>query len=182
MDLMFKKIKIKLRNGFLHQIRLGRFPLFEYGYENGKNFSHFPFLRKPKKDKLVFYLKVNSRTYNVSLPCLQSWLNIVNEMKGDFYLLCDDDGLEQRILENIVFETSEIKVIHSNRSKFKKQIKNICSPRWVNAAYAHISVYLHAQKHGIREFWNIDADDTMIFAPSKNIAKFLENSKKFVLF
>lgn len=170
---MFHKIKIKLKNGRLYKIRLGHFTFFEYGREEGKKFFRFPFLKKPQKDKIVFYLKVNSRSYNTTLPCLQIWLNVVKEMKGDFYILCDDDILERRILKSIVFENSDVKVIRSERSKFKQHINNICSSRWVNAAYAHISVYLHAQKYGIREFWNIDADDTMIFASFKDISKSL---------
>ncbi|MBR4507902.1 MAG: hypothetical protein IKP23_00275 [Elusimicrobiaceae bacterium] len=170
---MIYRIKIKLQNGVLYQLRLGRLTLFEYGRENGKVFLRLPLRKKPQLDKPIFYLKINSRMYKISIPCLEFWLSVVKEMKGDFYLLCDDAILERHILRNVRFENSDIKIIHSKRGNFKKQVSNICSKRWKNAAFAHISVYLHAQQNKISEFWNIDADDTMIFASPADVASSL---------
>jgi hypothetical protein len=97
-----------------------------------------------------------------TLLCLQYWINIIDEYNVDFYIICDDKNLELKILEQIVFKNSNIKFICSIKKPFKKIVgAHKLSKRWLNAAYAHLTVFYHAKKNNIENYWNIDADDSL---------------------
>lgn len=174
--MLFKKVEINYAKGYLKQIRIGECPIIQYTLTSDKKLKKvtFPLFRKPKKDKPVFYLKVNSKNYNYSIFSLAHWIYIANAMNADFYILCDDIKLEYEILKRISFNNENIKFLKSNRSKYKKIIRNTCTPAWEKAGYAHLTTYIHAQKHDIKEFWNIDADDTIFFENPKKVADALE--------
>lgn len=172
---MFKKIKINYTKGKLRQIRFFDIPLVQYELTNERKLKNvvFPLFRKPKTERPVAYLKINSKNWRYAIFCMHHWINIVTEMGCDFYILCDDINIEYKLLSEIPFQTSNIKFLRSDRHTFKKYIKNICAKRWVNAGYSHLTTYLHAKKYGIKEFWNIDGDDTSFFEEPQVIAKAL---------
>ena len=95
--MLFKKVKINYSKGYLTQIRFLDYPLIQYEQTPNHKLKKitFPLLRKPKTDKPVFYLKVNSKSYNYSIFSLAHWLYIVNAMKADYYILCDDKNTRQ---------------------------------------------------------------------------------------
>lgn len=179
--MLFKKVKINYSKGYLTQIRFLDYPLIQYEQTPNHKLKKitFPLLRKPKTDKPVFYLKVNSKSYNYSIFSLAHWLYIVNAMKADYYILCDDEKLEYEILKRISFCNENIKFINSDRRLFKKVIKNTCTPNWEKAGYAHLTTYIHAKKYGIKEIWNIDADDTIFFETPAAVAKVLEKVENY---
>lgn len=173
---MLKFIKFKYTNGEAYQIRFFDIPILQFEISKNKGIHRFkiPLLRKLKKDKTIFYLKINSNNYLYSLFCLYHWLNTVNEIGADYYILCDDRQLEYKLLDCMLFPNDNVKFIRSNRKKYKNIVKVSCTKKWENAAYAHLTTYLHAKKHGIKEFWNIDADDTIFFEKVDILAKTLE--------
>lgn len=112
-------------------------------------------------DAPVFYLKVN-REDDYSFQCLQRWVYIAEQMGCDFIIQCDRMELQKKILQRIRFVDSEVYFMRSYISPFKKLIDKITSSYWHKAGYAHASTFYHAQKYSIDNFWNIDADDTML--------------------
>lgn len=172
---MFKKVKINYTKGKLRQIRFFNLPIIQYELTNERKLKQivFPLFRKVKTNRPVAYLKINSKNWYYSIFCIHHWINIVSTMGCDFYILCDDIDIEYKLLSEIPFQTSNIKFLKSDRHTLKKYIKNLCSKRWINAGYSHLTTYLHAKKNNIKEFWNIDADDTSFFEQPEIIANAL---------
>lgn len=170
------------------QFRLFNIPIFEYSVNYNKPKSQrisLPFLSKNKSysdnvDKpQTFYLKIN-RNDAYALRCLQHWVDIISEIKGDFYIICDKPELENKILNTIRFKNKNIKFIKSIRNKkFREIAKNISTPLWYNATYAHLTPFYHAKKYNIKDFWNIDADDTMFALYADRVASILTEVKNY---
>lgn len=161
---IFEKIKIKSLAGKSRLYRFCGIDIFKRDVVNGKTKIYFPYIQKniKKENKVVFYLKVN-RNDNYTFINLQHWLEIIYELGADFYIICDNDKLQNKILKNLVFKDSDIKFLKSCKNrKLKKCIKNIATKCWKKAAFAHLTSFYHAKINGFEEFWNIDADDTML--------------------
>lgn len=130
------------------------------------------------KFETIFYLKIN-RTDYFSYVCIQHWINIVNELNADFYFVCDKENLKKEVLKKIKFKDSNIKFIKSAKWKLKKITKNIATRPWVNATYAQLTTFLHAEKINAGSFYNIDADDTMFICEPKKAAQILIEAKRY---
>lgn len=131
------------------------------------------YINKYKKEGPFFYLKVNSMDF-ITIPCLQHWIDTINEMNGDFVIVCDKDELKAKILKQCCFYEPQPKFIKSYFKPLKSIVKNICRTKfWIKATHAHLTTFYHAQKYGIKNFWNIDADDTMIFLSKERTAEML---------
>ena len=52
--------------------------------------------------------------------------------------------------------------------------------RWKRVGYSLLTPFLHARENGYKNFWNIDADDTGLYAKRRKIAKILKNVKEYV--
>lgn len=168
---IYRKIKIKNNEAKSRIINIFGLPFLRVDIKKNsdgsknKNFS-FPFLVKEKKDKehsynnRVFYLKVN-RNDNYTFTNLQHWIDIIEAMNGKFYIICDNEKLKENILNRVCFASPKINFIKSCKNKkLQNIVKNIATGFWKNATYAHLTTFQHAKKHGIINFWNIDADDT----------------------
>ena len=169
---VFNIIKIKTAERTLRQIRFFNIPIVNVLKKDNK--IHFASC-SPKRNlekQSVFYLKYNNETL-YSLFCLQHWINIIHEIDGDFYIICDKPDLELKILSNIFFHNTNIKFIKSDYSIPKKIINVVCTSFWKRAAYAHITTFYHAKKNNILYFWNIDADDTSFMHHPNIVAKSL---------
>ncbi len=180
---LFEKIKIKLKQGKIRQLRMFGVPILEYGIDkNGKYWAKCFFFQKQKKKNIskdVFYLKVNRHIKDTFIN-LQYWVDVVYDMGADFYILCDNPDLKTDILRTIVFKDENIKFIKSHKRTFKDIVKSQkIDKKWLNASYAHLTTFLHAKKHNITTFWNIDADDALfLISPSKAV-EILKNAKTY---
>lgn len=111
--------------------------------------------------KKAVYLKIN-RKEEFAYRNLSRWIDIAFLMNADCYILCDDDQICNDI-KNKIFLYHGITFIKSNKEKWSKNVvEHIANRNWVNAAYAHLTTFLHAKENGYDKFWNIDADDTQI--------------------
>lgn len=129
------------------------------------------------KDEPVFYLKVN-RNIEDTFICLQYWINIISDINADFYIVCDNKDLKLKILEKIQFKNSNIKFIKSKIKPFKKIVKKQkLHKKWERAAFAHLSVFLHAKENNIQNFWNIDADDALLLTEVKNAVNIIKQAE-----
>ena len=55
----------------------------------------------------------------------------------------------------------------------------ISHSRWKRVAYSLLTPFLHARNNGYKDFWNIDADDTGLYAKRRKITKILKNVKDY---
>lgn len=135
--------------------------------------------RKDDFNKPIFYLKVNCDN-DFSLMCLQNWINIVDDFGADFYIICDKTNLKYKILKRISFKSENIKFLKSVKNNYLKNIvKCFATPIWENAAYAHLTTFYHSKNMNYKNFWNIDADDTMFLAPSQKVAELLKKIEEY---
>lgn len=178
---IFEKVKINLKNGKSRQIWFCGIPLLQYDKINNQKKYCCPIIKKRyiNKNKPVVYLKVNRGDY-LSFVCIQHWIDIVDKLGYDYYILSDKKDLNKKILKKIIFHNSDIKFIKSCKNNYLKNIvKNIASRCWVNATYAHLSTYYHAMKNNLNCFWNIDADDTMFLLDSVKSSELLKIAEQY---
>lgn len=178
----FEKVKTNLRNGKLRQIRILGFPILQYYRENSKETNYrIPFLCKKliNKTKPVFYLKIN-RQDAYSFLCLQHWIDTIESIGADYFILCDKEKLERDVLKRIIFPNTNIKFLKSCRNKKLKMIVDkIATKFWIKATYAHLTTFYHAQKNNISSFWNIDADDTLFCMEPQILANYLKKIEQY---
>lgn len=132
----------------------------------------------PRKSKQIsrsystaFYLKIN-RNENYAIACINHWFKIAEAMNADCYIICDNKALQKRVNCEVDSRHIEKKFLPSvNKPNI---INNICNSLWAKkAGNAHLSTFYYAKAQGFREFWNIDADDTMFLLNAKKCTKIL---------
>lgn len=178
---LFEKIKLHTMDSTKSRVILVLGKPLVY-YQRAHFFKSFTFAwNLPVKNTSipVFYLKVN-RLADYTLPCIQHWINVINNMGADFYFLCDNKKLQNEILRWICFPNMNVKFISSSKcSQLRKIVKNISTRFWIKATYAHLTTFFHAKKTGVRSFWNIDADDTFFAMPIEKLSKYLKKVEEY---
>ena len=179
---LFEKVKIKLKDEHIREIRIFGITCFSYVKLKNKIKYIFPCKVNNKtinKNRPVFYLKIN-RNDDVAIKCLQHWLNIIDELDSDYYILCDKKELKDKILKNITFRDGNFKFLKSYRnSELSYIVKNIATKIWINATYAHLTSFYHSKINNIQSFWNIDADDTMFCLNKSKVAACLKSIEDY---
>ena len=175
---LLHKIHLRLKKGESRRYLFGERTLWQYDIRYDKSGKrsmdvYYPAKRRfgsysqNKDNRRVFYLKVNRVDYYV-LWCIQQWIYVVDLLDADFYFVCDNPKLENKILENIRFRNVNIKFLRSETESLEKYVDLIAIPCWRKACAAHLTTFLHAKENGYKRFWNIDADDTMfLMSPNK---------------
>jgi hypothetical protein len=174
---MFELIKTRTRVCNVRHLFLGDICLAKQFRANGK--LKFEFLPKNKvnKEKMTFFLKVN-RLNSATMFNLQQWLDVIAVMGADFYILCDNRQLKTEILKKNFFKDADIKFLKSRRGIFNRIADfQKLAPSWVKAAEAHLSTYWYSKKFSLKEFWNIDADDSFLSAPPEKVAHLLSQAQ-----
>jgi hypothetical protein len=124
--------------------------------------------------KPVFYLKINSNT-EFGLACYHHWQEIVNASGCLYYIICDNDELKQRIIN----ADNKERFLKSS-SLAKRMLRKILHPFWLNAGAALFTPFIHAKQNAIDNFFNIDADDTvMCCSPEKCVEILLHKVKTY---
>ena len=176
------RIIVKVKKGKFRQIRVLGILVFEYYKENNKVVNLQMSLFKKchvEKSKPVFYLKINRNT-DYTFLCLQHWIDVLSVSNRDFFILCDNLQLEKEVLRKVIFPNSNIKFIGScKNSRLKKYVKKIATKWWPKATFAHLTTFYHAKQNNIKEFWNIDADDTMFALEPEDIRSILQNVENY---
>jgi hypothetical protein len=174
---MFELIKTRTRACNVRHLFLGDICLVkQYRANGGLKFEFLP-NNRVNKEKLTFFLKVN-RLNSATTFNLQQWLDVIAAMDGDFYILCDNHKLKAEILKKNFFKDTDIKFLKSRRGEFNKIAEfQKLAPSWIKAAEAHLSTYWYANRFGLKEFWNIDADDSFLSAPPEKVAQLLTEAQ-----
>lgn len=129
---------------------------------------------------MVFYLKLN-RLIGYSVRNLQAWINAISNMDSPIiYILCDNDELNNRIRNDINFNEINYTFLKSIKGLLEKELVEVISvPRWHNAAYAHMTPFIHAKENGYDSFWNIDADDTLFGIEADKLATLMNQVQMY---
>lgn len=175
--------KINLKNRKIRRVKFFNLTILQYEKnKNCKNVVKFFPQNKTEinRDNTFFYLKVNSYSF-YTIKALQHWIDIIHYFNGDFIIICDNNKLKRYILKNVKFYNENIKFIQSIKEPLKNIVREIITGFWANAAYAHLTTFFHAKKNGIKNFWNIDADDTIIAAPPQEVAHFLQQVEQYAI-
>lgn len=130
---------------------------------------------------MIYYLKVNREepyTYNN----LRQWIQAIAYENRDYfiYILCDKKVIEENIMEKVALPESKYAFLSSGVSDdLMEAVKHISDMTWQKAAIAHLTTFEHAKKMGYREFWNIDADDTLFCLPAERTAECLRAAERY---
>lgn len=157
------KLKININGGKLRRFTLFNIPIFEYGIENNKNYWKFLLFKSNiKPEDEIFYLKQN-KVNGYSLKFLQQWIDIIPDT-SKIFIIVDDNKYLKKIVDTVKFKNRNVFFIKSIRNHYICSLLNRLNidKSWINAACAHLTTFYHSQKHNIKTFWNIDADDTLI--------------------
>ena len=126
--------------------------------------------------KKAFYLKINRRE-DYALKNLSRWIDASYLSEADCIIICDNDEIEQNIRKDLLIY-SDIKFIKSEKSRETQCIvQDIADKNWVNAAYAHLTSFHHANGK-YETFWNIDADDTRFCVSIDRMVEILDEVEK----
>lgn len=128
----------------------------------------------------VMYFKINRNTA-YTLDCIQAWLDIADALNADYYFVCDNCYLKYKILNQCYFKDTDIKFISSKGMSINKIANSLYTGNWKGATHAHLTPFYHAKKHGIKQFWNIDADDTTILLSAEKAAGALREAANIAI-
>jgi organic radical activating enzyme len=135
----------------------------------------------PRKSRPAFYLKINNGERD-NYECFWHWVRIAQESKADIYVLCDNDRIRREIENTNKQINTKLSFICSERAYLSKACKNFemrhGKPDNV-VAYALLTPFVHAAKHGVKAFWNIDADDTVLFAKPEVCSRVLNQAADY---
>lgn len=130
--------------------------------------------------KKAIYLKTN-RTEDFAYQNMERWLEIASLMDADCYILCDKEDIINQ-LEGKFLLLEGVQFIRSIKSEeLKAIVDNIAVESWHNAAYAHLTTFVHAGQTGYDAFWNIDADDTQFCLSAERTLEALEKTEQYAI-
>ncbi|MDR2649197.1 MAG: hypothetical protein LBB94_05705 [Clostridiales bacterium] len=130
------------------------------------------------KPNSVFYLKINRGT-DISLKCFWYWVEIVEAYGADFFIIVDNEEVKYQIM-NLYLSNGHSKapkIIPSYRNQLKSVIEDLFSGKWINIGYALLTPFVHAKENNYSSIWNIDADDTMLFAQPQVCVSLLKKAE-----
>lgn len=128
----------------------------------------------------AIYLKVN-RFSDYLIPCVQSWVDVFKLVSNaEMFFICDKPDLKDYIEKKIDLSEFNCEWISSARQDPDLQfiVDKTIVDNWKNAAYAHLTTFLHARNHGYEDFWNIDADDIRFFIDPEKSLQILNEVEK----
>ena len=133
----------------------------------------------------VFYLKVNI-AFAFSFRTLQKWVYIAEAMNSQIFIMCDDEAFKANILKQVLFHDKPEfinSLVHDCPAEWKENCKNAYSAeeKWQRAALAHLTCFVHAKQNGIKNFWNIDADDTEIMLTTPYCVDALKKAENYAI-
>lgn len=124
----------------------------------------------------AFYLKVNiDNDYTVKY--LEHWVQIAEALGADYYVLCDNDALMRRILDAQA-RKGECQRKHkfiASRNERLQACKEVFPLREATGC-ALLTPFVHAHENGFANFWNVDADDTIMLCAPDVCAKILKGA------
>ena len=125
----------------------------------------------------IIYFKINRNT-NYAIECIKKWIRIASEGGWQYVFVCDNDALKYSVLKNCELNEYFKGFLKSNRRGLKKVSRNLYTGNWENATYAHLTPFYHAKSMALKNYWCIDADDTMFLADDKSCFRVLYEAEQ----
>lgn len=125
----------------------------------------------------ALYLKIN-RTEGYALKNLSRWIDASYLMGADCYIICDDDELREKILNNMLIYRDLTFIKSEMSEEIEYLVAHIANRNWLNAAYAHFTSFWHARGK-YEYFWNIDADDTRLCVSIDRMVEILQKAEEY---
>lgn len=132
---------------------------------------------------MVFFLKVN-RDENYTYRNLEQWIRIVRLFDNPIvYIQCDKEVVLNRIIDKT--EMGGMKPIYINTA-FKDDdlrfiVDSIAEEQFKNPAFAHLTTFKQAHQDKHFEYWNIDADDTLLCANEDVCADLMKKVRRVAI-
>lgn len=131
-----------------------------------------------RRRKRAAYLKIHQFTED-AIKCFRHWADICHTLEINYYVVCDNAELEARIRSGAeAGQEQEHEFIPSRREDLREICADIIEERWKNAAYALLTPFLHAKEQSFDYIWNIDADDTIMYAEPEVCAEILSKAEE----
>ena len=128
---------------------------------------------------MVYYLKIN-RNEAYTIKNLEHWLETVSiDREAKTFILCDSENVRALVKDTVEKYSVEYIESFSDNSEVRGVVRGIADERWENAAFAHLTTFFHARDNGFNEFWNIDADDTLICLNDKRTYECLDRAREY---
>ena len=128
-------------------------------------------------DNTLVYFKIN-RFEHFTVECINKWIDAISVYDLQYVFVCDNDVLKHEVLKKCNLNDNFTGFLKSDRRGLKKIAKNLYTDKWEFATYAHLTPFYHAKLVGKRNFWCIDADDTMFLMKSDKIAMIMQEVEK----
>ena len=130
--------------------------------------------------EMIFYLKVN-REERYTYRNLQHWIDAISFIPdSEIIIISDKKDVNNIIMLNVDFRGMEVRFIESIKNDdVRYVVENSSVESWWKAGYAHLSTFAHASENSIKEFWNIDADDTFVCLSPERTAELLIKAKTY---
>ena len=131
--------------------------------------------------KSIFYLKIN-KSSDQAVMCFFHWVDICEMLDADFYVVCDDEELKKQLLK--IYDSNRHSETFKFISSYRDELSGVCSKiirdsMRKNIGYALLTPFIHAKKNGFEKIWNIDADDTVMFAHPQICAEILSTAERY---
>ena len=121
---------------------------------------------------MIYFLKTNTDT-KYAYRNFQLWINNISAKDNNPIILtvCDNDSIAKKLDNNIDWRGTKHELIQSCRKETKDIISKVANQKWENAGFAHLTPFYYAKNNGLPEFWNIDADDTLMCIDKNDAAR-----------
>ena len=159
-----------LRNLYILKVYDAKIFVFKWNKDN-----HMKNINCP-----VFYLKIHSES-DYALECFMQWVKICELSKADFFVVCDKEQLKEKIATRLKENgwTKPLNFIESYREQLREIFESVFLQRWINTCYALLTPVVHAKENGFSRIWNVDSDDTMIYAKPEHCVEMLKCAAKY---
>ncbi len=124
---------------------------------------------------MIYFLKINTDT-KYAYRNFQLWINNIFTKDNNplIVTVCDNDLIADKLEKNIEWHDTKHELIQSYRKETKNIISKIANKKWENAGFAHLTPFYYSKNNGLPEFWNIDADDTLMCVDDVSAARVME--------
>ena len=121
---------------------------------------------------MIYFLKTNTDA-KYAYRNFQLWINNIYAKDNNplIVTVCDNDLIANRLEEKIDWRGLKHELIQSYRKETRNIISKVANSKWENAGFAHLTPFYYAKINGLPEFWNIDADDTLMCIDNNIVAQ-----------
>lgn len=121
---------------------------------------------------MIYFLKTNTDA-KYAYRNFQLWINNISARDNNplVVTVCDNELIAKKLEEKTNWRGLKHELIQSYRKETRNIISKVANPKWENAGFAHLTPFYYAKNNGLPDFWNIDADDTLMCIDNNVVAQ-----------